>query len=77
MVKIKLPWAVNRRIKNAVMGAATTAIEHSDNVFKDYYERMLSHGITPSNARHSVARKMVSTMSAMWKTNSRFDEKLF
>jgi transposase len=75
--RLKLPWAVNRRIKNAVMGAATTAIEHSDNVFKDYYERMLSHGITPSNARHSVARKMVSTMVAMWKTNSRFDEKLF
>lgn len=74
--KLKLPWAVNRRLKNAVMGAATSAIERTDNAFKDYYERMLSHEITPANAKHSVARKMVSTMSAMWKTDSEFDEKL-
>jgi transposase len=75
--RLKLPWAVNRRIKNAVIGAATSAIRQRDNVFKDYYERMLSHGVTPSNAKHSVARKMVSTMSAMWKTNSKFNEMLF
>ena len=75
--RLKLPWAVNRRIKNAVIGATTSAINQKDNVFKDYYERMLSNGIIPSNAKHSVARKMVSTMSAMWKTDSKFDEKLF
>ncbi len=75
--RLKLPWAVNRRLKNAVIGAATSAIRHRDNAFKDYYERMLSNGITPANAKHSVARKMVSTMSAMWKTDSKFDEKLF
>jgi len=74
--RLKLPWAVNRRIKNAVMGAATSAIERGDNAFKDYYERMLSNGITPVNAKHSVARKMISTMSAMWKTGSEYDEKL-
>jgi hypothetical protein len=49
---------------------------HSSNVFKDYYERMLSNGITPANARHSVARKMMSVMSAMWKTDNAFDPKL-
>jgi transposase len=75
--RLKLPWAVNRRIKNAVIGATTSAINQKDNVFKDYYERMLSNGIIPSNAKHSVARKMVSTMSAMWKTDSKFAEKLF
>jgi hypothetical protein len=75
--RLKLPWAVNRRLKNAVIGAATSAIGHRDNVFKDYHERMLSNGITPANAKHSVAIKMVSTMSAMWKTDSKFDEKLF
>ena len=74
--RLKLPWAVNRRIKNAVMGAATSAIERGDNAFKDYYERMISNGITPVNARHSVARKLVSTMSAMWKTGSEYDETL-
>jgi transposase len=74
--RLRLPWAVNRRIKNAVLGAATSAIEKSDNAFKAYYERMLSHGITPANAKHSVARKMVSTMSALWKTGNQYDEKL-
>ena len=73
---LRLPWAVNKQLKNAVIGAATSAIEHGDNVFKDYYERMLSNGIIPTNAKHSVARKMVSTMSAMWKTESKYDEKL-
>ena len=52
------------------MGAAITAIERGDNAFKDYYKRMVSNGITPANARHSVARKMVSAMSAMWKTGN-------
>ena len=74
--RLKLPWAVNRRLKNAVIGAATSAIGHGDNAFKDYYERMRFNGITPANAKHFVARKMVSTMSAMWKTDSKFDEKL-
>ena len=74
--RLKLPWAVNRRLKNAVMGAAITAIERGDNAFKDYYQRMLSNGITPVNARHSVARKIISTMAAMWKTGNEYDEML-
>ena len=74
--RLKLPWAVNRRLKNAVIGAATSAIGHGDNAFKDYYERMVSNGITPANAKHSVARKMISTMSAMWKTGNEYDETL-
>ena len=74
--RLKLPWFVNRRVKNAVLGAATTAIERGDNAFKNYYRRMVSNGIIPANARHSVARKLVSTMSAMWKTGSEYDETL-
>lgn len=74
--RLRLPSAVNRRLKDAVLGAATSAIGHGDNVFKDYYRRMLSNGITPANARHSVARKMVSVMSGMWKTDSVYDPKL-
>jgi hypothetical protein len=74
-VHLRLPWAVNGRLKNAVIGAATSAIGHGNNGFKNYYERMLSNGIIPTNAKHSVARKMVSTMSAMWKTDSKFDKK--
>ena len=32
---LKLPWPVNGRSKEAVMGAATSAIERTDNAFKD------------------------------------------
>ena len=58
------------------LGAAMSAMQQKHNGFRDYYERMLSNGITPANARHSVARKMVSVVSAMWKTDSAFDPKL-
>ena len=74
--RLQLPWAVNRRLKEAVLGAATSAINGKDNVFKDYYERMVQDGVMPSNARHAVARKMLTVMWGMWKTNSRFDQKL-
>jgi len=74
--RLQLPWAVNRTLKNAVLGAALSAINQKGNVFKDYYERMVKNGIIPSNARHAVARKMLTVMWAMWKTNSSFDEKM-
>lgn len=74
--RLKLSWAVNRTLKNAVLGAALSAINQKDNIFKDYYERMLKDGIVPSNARHTVARKMLTVMWAMWKSNSSFDEKV-
>jgi len=41
-----------------------------------YYERMVQNGMITSNARHAVARKMLTAMWAMWKTNSPFDESL-
>jgi len=63
-------------LKNAVLGAALSAINQKDNVFKDYYERMLKDGIITSNARHAVARKLLTVMWGMWKTNSPFDEKV-
>ena len=72
--RLKLPWAVNRTLKNAILGAAQTSINQKNNAFKDYYERMVRSGIIASNARHAVARKMITAMWAMWKTNSRFNE---
>jgi transposase len=74
--RLQLPWAVNRTLKNAVLGAALSAINRKDNAFRDYYERMLKDGVIPSNARHAVARKLLTVMWGMWKTNSRFDENL-
>ena len=74
--RLQLPWAVNRTLKNAILGAAASVIKQKNNLFREYYERMLEDGIMPSNARHAVARKMLTVMWAMWKTNSRFDESM-
>jgi hypothetical protein len=74
--RLKLPWAVNRTLKNAVLGATLSAINQKNSAFKDYYERITKNGVITSNARHAVARKMLTVMWGMWKTNSRFDENL-
>ena len=74
--RLQLPWAVNRTLKNAVLGAAQTAINQKTNVFRNDYDRMVQNGMITSNARHAVARKMLTVMWAMWKTNSPFDEHL-
>lgn len=76
LARLQLPWAVNRALKNAVLGAAISAINQKDNIFRDYYKRMVQDGIITSNARHAVARKLLTVMWGMWKTNSQFDENL-
>jgi hypothetical protein len=58
------------------MGAALSAICQLSNPFADNYKRMVRNGVTTSNARHTVARKMLSVMWGMWKTNCRYDENL-
>jgi len=74
--KLQLAWAVNRRLKGVVTGAAMSAINQKNNIFSYEYGRMIGNGLTASNARHAVARKMLSVLWAMWKTSSRFDESL-
>jgi len=74
--RLQLPWAVNRTLKNAVLGAALSAINQKGNAFRDYYERMVQNGVISSNARHAVARKLLTVMWGMWKSNSQFDENL-
>jgi len=51
------------------MGAALTAINQKQNAFKTDYERMVRDGVVPSNARHTVARKLLTVMWGMWKTS--------
>lgn len=74
--RLQLVWAANKALKNVILGATLCAINRGENVFKHYYERMIYEGIIPSNARHAVARKMLTVMWGMWKQNSRFNEKL-
>jgi transposase len=69
--KLELAWQVNKMLKNAVMGAAMSAIRQKNNEFAHYYERMLKNGITPGNARHSVARRMAAVLWGIWKQQLR------
>ena len=74
--KLQLAWAVNRRLKGTVIGAAVSAIEQGHNVFSEYDSRLQRQNVGPSNARHAVARKMLTVMWGMWKNDSRFQEAL-
>jgi len=71
--RLQLPWATNRILKNAILGAAITAINQKRNAFKTDYERMVQNGIIPANARHTVARKLLTVMWGIWKTNCQFN----
>ena len=74
--QVELAWPVNRRIKNVVIGATISAIHSRENGFRQFYERMLCHGTLTSNARHAVARKLLTVLWGMWKSHSRFDPDL-
>ena len=74
--QLRLAWHVNKRLKNAVIGATMSIINGKDSVFKDYYEQLINDGLTRSNARHAVARKLLTVMWGMWKRSCRFDESL-
>ena len=71
--RLRLAWAVNKRLKNVVIGAAISAIRSRDNIFRQAYERRLTDGSVDSNARHTVARKMLTVMWGMWKNQRPFD----
>jgi len=71
--RLQLPWAANRTLKNAILGAALTAINNKQNAFRADYERMVQNGIIPSNARHTVARKLLTVMWGIWKRSCQFD----
>jgi len=65
--RLQLPQASNRVLKNAILGAALTAINQKQNIFKSDYERMVRNGVIPTNARHTVARKLLTVMWGIWK----------
>jgi transposase len=73
---LQLAWQVNKRLKDVVMGAAVSAIEQGDNPFAQRYRGLLKKGLTPGNARHTVARKLLTVMWGMWKGNRPYDPAL-
>jgi transposase len=73
---LKLHRNVNRRLKAAVVGAAHTAVGQGDNPFAQIHRRLCLSGCSGSNAYHTVARKLLTVMWGMWKTNRQYDERL-
>ena len=69
---LRLAWAANKQLKDVVMGATMSAIHQGDNVIAQAYEERVAKGMSPGNARHTVARKMVDRMMAMWKNGSAY-----
>jgi hypothetical protein len=58
---------VNRPLKNMILGAAKSAIAAGDNPFADQHKRWIDQGISPRNARRSVARSQAAVLWGMWK----------
>lgn len=71
--RLQLAWRVNRRLKNVVLGATLSAIRQKGTPFARLYERLVQQGLTASNARHAVCRKLLDVLWAMWKTGSRYE----
>ena len=59
--KLHLPKAFNRVLKNAVLGAALTAIHQKGNDFSEDYERMVQNGIIPNNVRYTTRIYVLNT----------------
>ena len=68
--KLKMHRYVNSKLKAAILGAAMDAIRLDDNEFSEHYKRMVRNGVSETNARHTVGRKILTTMSGMWKSNT-------
>lgn len=68
--RLQLAWRVNRRLKNAVVGATLSAMRQKDTPFARMYARLAGAGQTASNARHAVSRKLLAVLWGMWKNSS-------
>lgn len=66
-----VPRQVNRRLKAAILGAATTALA-SDNPFAVQYRRWLANGLAAVVARRNLARSLACTLWGMWKNQTAY-----
>jgi transposase len=69
-MRVRVPPSVkvNRRLKDMILGAAKSAIAAGDNPFADQHTRWIDQGISPRNARRTVARSQAAAMWGMWKS---------
>jgi transposase len=73
--RLRLAWAANKRLKNVVMGATTSALRQQDNFLVQAYERSIRQGMHPGNARRATARKLLTVLWGMWKQERRFTKR--
>ncbi|MBN2879298.1 MAG: transposase [Clostridia bacterium] len=71
--KLRMPYNCNRTLKDVILGAALSAVRQKQNPFAQEYERMVANGAIPSNARHTVARKLLTTMWGIWKNSYQYN----
>jgi len=62
----------NRTLKNALKGAALTAIQIGGNLFADRYQQKIADGMSAELARVNVARSIANTMWAMWRRGEEY-----
>lgn len=74
--RVGVPMAVNKQLKNAVLGGAKSAVASGNNPFAEHYERWIDGGLTPRIARRNVARSLSAVMWGMWKNGSDYRPEL-
>jgi transposase len=67
-VVVRLSQQANRALKDAILGAAKSAIAAKDNPFAARYKRWREQGLSHCTARRNVARSLAVTVWSMWKT---------
>jgi transposase len=65
---VRVARQANRTLKNAILGAALSAVASGGNPFAEQHRRWLQNGISPRNARRNVARSLAAVMWGMWKS---------
>ncbi len=76
-LRVRLTKAGNRRLKDVLVGAATSAAVRGDNPFADKYRYWTKEeGLHPATARRNVARCLASTLWSLWRTGSQYDPAL-
>ena len=70
---VRMTRGGNRMLKDMIIGAVMSAVvSRQDPTFADIYGRLLDQGVSPRNARHSVARAMAAVLWSIWKTGATY-----
>lgn len=71
-VVVRVENGVNKRLKNAVMGAALGVLRQGVEPFKSRYDELVQAGVSPRNARRTIARLLAGMLWGMWKSGDAY-----